>query len=347
MNIDRRIDEKVYRAHLERVSRSFAFCIQQVRSPARDWIALAYLLCRLVDTIEDSAWENAQVQQDSYEFYKRCVDGPVDDAEIVKWAAGFSRSIPLGEIELLKDAPRFFVDFHALPTPIQGVMKSCVLAMTLGMGHMSRKFQRDKKFKLYSTHELNQYCFFVAGVVGELLTEIFSHTLPAWKVSHDSYLDAFHFGLFLQKVNILKDQLADEAQGRHFVPDREELRGGLSHHADRAFAYLLSIPESASDIRLFCAWSLFLGLASLPHIDRSWETRKVHKISRVETASVLAKVQLKVSSDQKLRELYESSRDTLTSSQRRTATVFEGKKWFAEIYRGKLTDDDFSKLGLC
>ena len=47
-----------YQTHLDRVSRSFAFCIKKLESPLRQWVSLAYLLCRVLDTVEDSIWES-------------------------------------------------------------------------------------------------------------------------------------------------------------------------------------------------------------------------------------------------------------------------------------------------
>ena len=44
-----------YQTHLDRVSRSFAFCIKKLESPLRQWVSLAYLLCRVLDTVEDSS----------------------------------------------------------------------------------------------------------------------------------------------------------------------------------------------------------------------------------------------------------------------------------------------------
>ncbi len=47
-------EAEFYQTHLDRVSRSFAFCIRQLPDPLRGWVGLSYLLCRILDTIEDS-----------------------------------------------------------------------------------------------------------------------------------------------------------------------------------------------------------------------------------------------------------------------------------------------------
>ena len=43
-----------YQGFLDEVSRSFAFCIRELREPLRSQVALAYLLCRILDTNEDA-----------------------------------------------------------------------------------------------------------------------------------------------------------------------------------------------------------------------------------------------------------------------------------------------------
>src|SRR6185436_4373290 len=71
-------------------------------------------------------------------------------------------------------------------------------------------------------------------------------------------VDAHRFGRFLQKVNIIKDAASDRALGRELLPDGVE--GSLRRDAEGALRYLLRLPPSCDDYRLFCAWSLFLGL---------------------------------------------------------------------------------------
>jgi phytoene/squalene synthetase len=70
-------------------------------------------------------------------------------------------------------------------------------------------------------------------------------------------LRAHHFGLFLQKVNILKDQAKDEEQGRLLVPSREQVELSASSDAHEALEFLCSIPEEQVEFRQFR--SLFFG----------------------------------------------------------------------------------------
>src|SRR5690606_28183611 len=132
--------------------------------------------------------------------------------------------------------------------------------MALGMAAYTR---RTRPMQLLDVEDVSRYCCFVAGVVGEMLTRLW--TLDR-AVHPPRTSDAYHFGLFLQKVNILKDQEEDEAVGRFLVPDRAALLASLGRDARGALAYLRAIPRGDS-YRIFCAWSLMLGAMTIAQLD--------------------------------------------------------------------------------
>ena len=59
-----------YQNHLNKVSRSFAFCIPRLEGNLREWIGLSYLLCRLLDTVEDALWTSHEEQLRSFEMFQ-------------------------------------------------------------------------------------------------------------------------------------------------------------------------------------------------------------------------------------------------------------------------------------
>src|SRR5207253_9654359 len=73
---------------------------------------------------------------------------------------------------------------------------------------------------LTTLDDLREYCFVVAGVVGEMLTEIFvaGGALRLSAVAADLRKRARSFGEALQLVNILKDAHRDAKQGRIYLP---------------------------------------------------------------------------------------------------------------------------------
>src|SRR6185436_19804620 len=110
------------------------------------------------------------------------------------------------------------------------------------------------ELRLPDAGAVDLYCFFVAGLVGELLSRLVAldRGLP---LDGPLLVDAHRFGRFLQKVNIIKDAASDRALGRELLPDGVE--GSLRRDAEGALRYLLRLPPSCDDYRLFCAWSLF------------------------------------------------------------------------------------------
>ena len=90
-----------------------------------------------------------------------------------------------------------------------------------GMMVFSRRRQgRDAIRCLHSEADLDRYCYFVAGVIGRLLTEAFLTSLPTIAPQSRQTLrdSAEAFGAGLQLVNILRDLSADLGRGVCFVP---------------------------------------------------------------------------------------------------------------------------------
>jgi phytoene/squalene synthetase len=269
---------------------------------------LGYLLCRIVDTIEDAGWSDPQAQERAFgDFDAFLVNAPATDL-VFGWIQSFPELNNEGESLLLKDAERVFAEFHALPPEIREILRKPILSMSSGMRHFMTRKAREGVLRLKDLGDVNRYCFFVAGVVGEMLTQLLLHRSsanpPTEKVSLE---DAYRFGLFLQKVNILKDQAGDENVGRFLVPSRPGVRLSMLRDAEGALRYLLSIPEQNVGFRLFCGWSLFLGLASLPWIDRSYDEGSASiKIPREEALEVLCSVEERVRQNSALMALYDS-----------------------------------------
>ena len=256
-----------YQAHLDAVSRSFALCIPQLSPPFRDQVALSYLLFRVLDTVEDAAFADKQMQVRQFETFRRFLREKPSREEIARFGAAFPSSLSDGERALLSDTEALIEDAHELPRPARTVIFSGLDRMAQGMALYA---MRPSPLRLLDLEDVNRYCCFVAGIVGELLTRL-------WALGGGeppSLLQAYRFGLFLQKVNILKDQAEDEKAGRFFVPDRRELLASLRTDAEGALSYLVALPRNERGYRTFCAWSLMLGAASLAAMDGPRESRR-------------------------------------------------------------------------
>ena len=206
-----------------------------------------------------------------------------------------------------------------------------------------KHFSGASELRLSTLAEVNQYCFFVAGLVGELLTDLVSEKTPT--LGEHSYLSAHHFGLFLQKINLLKDQLEDEKQKRFLVPSRQELLASLRLDAQGAISYIQSLPVSEKGFRLFCAWSLFLGLSSLPWIQKGWSLGLLGKIPRIITEKLLGRVERVIDDNAALLNLFQELMPTLPKHV--VAAVPKANlAWFPKVYEGALPASHLAQLGM-
>lgn len=333
-------------AHLDRVSRSFAFCIRRLPQPLGRWVGLTYLVCRILDTIEDASWADRKLQLDTFKKFESAVMDPTHTISLTQWHTEFPR-VPAGEELLLRDAHLVLSDLHELPEKVREPIKDLVLSMSSGMQHFISS-QTTSGLRLASLSEVNQYCFFVAGVVGEALTQMVSTIEPRFPLNVSNLLRAHHFGLFLQKVNILKDQLGDEANGRWLVPSRDQLEASAQGNAAQALDFLCSIPAEQVEFRQFCGWSLFLGLETLMNARGSFLSKIFRRISRDKTRKLLDEVDRVVSDNQRLREFFFSQTRALgwDFSQGMISPGGASPNWFSSHYRGRLDSESLLQLGI-
>ncbi len=361
-----------YQGHLDRVSRSFAFCIQKLEAPFRQWVSLSYLLCRALDTIEDSPWSGQELsgqklQDQQYQLFESFLTEAPTEAQALAWAERFPDSIPESEKALNQDAYLLFQDLHELPAPVRSSIQETVRKMRRGMQYYSHRMQSGS-LRLKDLVDVNRYCYFVAGVVGELLTETYLAWRPDFVVPADFRKNALHFGLFLQKINVLKDQRSDESEGRFFVPNRSELLSSLRENAQGALDYILALPESEPGYRTFCAWSLFLGAATIPFMEQNFANQDQTKISRAETLELLEAIEAIVTDNHALQAGFDRYLpllpESLSSAREAALAEAHGRSvparkpgspeipdikdatWFRELSQGAVGPNEMIELGM-
>lgn len=361
-----------YQRHLDRVSRSFAYCISQLEAPMRSWVSMTYLICRILDTVEDAPWKKLNLQLRQFgEFDSFLFERP--RAEIIgSWRENFPDQIPEGEKLLLLDSGLIFEDLHGVPVQVRGIIQEMVATMSAGMQYYSQLREERGQLRLLDLNEVNQYCFFVAGIVGETLARLLRLLEPqhiSEDTKHSFVLEAHHFGLFLQKINLLKDQLKDEDEGRFFVYSRSELKQSLAENAFGAWQFLTRLPLHQRGFRLFCAQSLFLGLASLPWTDKSFSKKSFFKIPRWSTLRLFESLRQNIDDNQFLEGLFKklsdkggisvvarigakiSSRNGASMGKEEVLIGNEAvsllkSSWYHKLYNGQLMPEDFFKLGM-
>jgi phytoene/squalene synthetase len=322
-----------YQRHLDAVSRSFALCIPQLDQPFRERVALSYLLLRVLDTVEDAPFADKQKQEEQFNLFRRFLREEPAPADVDAFRAAFPEVTP-GERALLADAHAFFEDCHSLPEEAREVIVSAIDRMAEGMAAYAR---RPQPLRLVDLEDVTRYCCIVAGLVGELLTKLWA--LGGGKPP--PLVLAYRFGVYLQKVNILKDQAEDEQAGRFLVPDRRELLGSLRSDAEGALAYLRSLPREERGYRIFCAWSLLLGAASLSQLD---QPRQSH---RSQTAKLLGRIAASAQDDDELARQFAELLPKLPDiTPRAPLRKPETAEEFRGILATALTDAEFRQVGI-
>jgi 4,4'-diapophytoene synthase len=286
-----RIDDAFQSDMLNRVSRTFALTIPQLPSGLRQVVANAYLLCRIVDTIEDEPVIGATRKGYFCHNFVGVLDG-VKNAERFsrELGAALSSRTPPAEHELIGNLPRVVGISRGFSAAQRQALHQCVATMANGMA----QFQQSKEKHVVKTlQDLDRYCYYVAGVVGEMLTALFCLHSPVVARQHDRLIRlAASFGQGLQMTNILKDVWEDDQNGACWLPRqifaeadfelREMARGdrsaqfqrgmqgliGVAHgHLRHALSYTLLIPRRETGIRNFCLWAIGFAVLTLRKIN--------------------------------------------------------------------------------
>jgi farnesyl-diphosphate farnesyltransferase len=206
-------------ALLERTSRTFALTIPLLPEELVTQVGAAYLLLRIADTIEDeSRWLPAVRVAVLHELADALTGSDMQVAALVERLATLAAPADMHCAELLTHLPA--VLRATLPDSSAG---KCILQHTrrtiLGMAETVARVDHDGHLQLVDLADLTRYCYVVAGIVGELLTELF--------ILHDARLigsadrlrgAAVAFGEGLQLVNILKDRERDALEQRCYLP---------------------------------------------------------------------------------------------------------------------------------
>ncbi len=293
-------------ALLPGVSRTFALTIPQLPKPLKAAVTNAYLLCRVADTIEDDVRLDAPAKRSFHRRFValvRAADDPRSFAHELE--PRLSPQTPVPERRLIAELPGVVQVTYAFSPSQRAALERCIDIMCAGMP----QFQLAKSVSgLATVADLDRYCYHVAGVVGEMLTELFcdhSHEIASRRGSMMSL--AVRFGQGLQMTNILKDFWEDRARHSCWLPREVFHSHGLdlaepdSEHFQQRFSrglkdliamthaylrdalsYVHLIPAREVGIRRFCLWAIGLALLTLQRIRRNpgYRSQGHVKISR-------------------------------------------------------------------
>lgn len=256
------------KAILGSVSRTFALTIPLLPSAMEVVVGNTYLLCRIVDTIEDAPELSPSTKQELSDLFLKAVLGSTPVSSFVEpCLAALKTHANIDELDLISHTPIVLRILHTFTKEDQIAIGRCVSIMSEGMSYFH---QRQSTAGLKDLAEFEKYCYVVAGVVGELLTTIFSqHSTEFAKQIKGHERLAIDFGQALQMTNILKDSPEDRARGVSWMPTgvtQTSLLAIAYEKLQSSLSYILLIPKNEKGMREFCFLAFGLSVMTLEKI---------------------------------------------------------------------------------
>jgi len=279
---------------LVKTSRTFALSIPVLPEPTRREVTVAYLLFRIADTLEDSTLWSQQRKLDELKRFDSLLDKPSLE-EAAGLAADWVAEPPLnheGYVELLSETPRVLQAHLALSRRARNLVSRHTRRTIEGMaGFVAR--EEEGVLRLRDLDDLRAYCYAVAGIVGEMLTELFllgrTMLTPLAPLLRKN---AATFGEALQLVNILKDSADDAKEGRCYLPpqmERSEVTALARHDLGIAGRYSqrLFLARAPRGVVEFTLLPVLLARATLDRLDQEGPGAK---ITRYEVQAIVARM---------------------------------------------------------
>lgn len=315
------------------VSRTFALTIPQLPKGLRDVISNLYLLCRIVDTIEDEPRLSVTQKR---RFCAQFVEIAAGGGDVRRFAHELAPALSdhtiAAEHDLIRATPAVLAVSMSFKPAQREALARCVHVMTDGMV----EFQQNRRpGGLRDLAELDKYCYHVAGIVGETLTELFCEYSAAIAAERARLMKlSVAFGQGLQMTNILKDIWDDRERGACWLPrdifealsfdlrdltpggyrpefgrGLERLIGVAQAHLRDAVTYTLLIPKQETGIRSFCLWAIGFAVLTLRKLNRhpDFSDAQQVKISRRSVKSTVLISRLAMTHDRLVRMLFDLS----------------------------------------
>ena len=177
---------------------------------------------------------------------------------------------------------------------------------------------------------VERYCYFVAGVVGEMITEILCDYSSEIASRRDELFPlSSQFGCGLQLINIIKDHKEDKNRGVCWLPRRGldgkalqslsalhesaavdprivQLLSVARDRLEKSLRYIKLIPTRETGIRRFLGWTFAFACLTLRriHANPNFHRGEEVKISRRQVYATIATINLTVRLNRVLQGLF-------------------------------------------
>lgn len=256
---------------------------------------MAYLLFRIADTFEDATrWSGAE-QREALAAFKVLLSDPSSD-QAAGLADVWTRHPPVESEayeELLRETPGVVATLETLRPAARATICHHVTRTADGMADFVNPSGDVTPTEIVDLDGLRAYCYIVAGIVGEMLTDLFllngDQLAPAAQSLRDR---AAAFGEGLQLTNILKDAGDDEQEGRRFLPRGLERSRIFDIARDdlniaREYTGILQDAGAEPGLLAFNALPIAMAAATLDRVERAGPGAK---ITRLQVAAIIGKI---------------------------------------------------------
>ena len=303
------------------VSRTFALTVDVLEEPMSSYICVGYLLCRVADTVEDAEHVAPTEQARLLRIYDRVLD-PEDETEVGAFSEAVDPHLPPADTRsddwaVVAEAPRIVATFDSLPEDVREAVTPPARELVTGMAEFVERYAEEGGLRIRDCDELEEYCYYAAGTVGTLVTNLVTRADIDEERQERLYDTAEEFGLLLQLVNVSKDVYDDYTEENNVylpaewlaeegVPQEELLSpenrfatgqvvDRVTDHArsflDDAQTYLETVPTTEGNTLAAWAIPFILAVGTLRELQARPEdalTEEGVKVSRQEVFAVVS-----------------------------------------------------------
>lgn len=242
---------------LKATSRTFYIPITMLDSTLKKAVGSAYLCMRAIDEIEDHPEMASEHKQHLLRETAELLKAPFDEAAYLELVSPHKDMLP--EVSL-----RLADWIRVCPEGIVERVQKATSVMAIGMADWVKK-----NWYIKTKEDLDDYTYYVAGLVGEMLSDIWH-----WHDGTEAdYKLAVGYGRGLQAVNILRNEDEDlEERGVRFIPDnwtRADVFAYAEKNLSLADKYIEDIKSRR--ILLFCQIPLALAKKTLAAMQKGEE----------------------------------------------------------------------------
>ncbi|MFN3909887.1 MAG: squalene/phytoene synthase family protein [Candidatus Anstonellaceae archaeon] len=315
-------EEDVCWGVLAKVSRSFALAIKLLPSPLKIQLNVAYLIYRLIDTIEDSKLGIKEKEKLFANVLKSISLKRYSEKHTERLIQELKKIDCTYEKVLFDNLKPIFKIFYSQEKKVKFSILKWGTVMKNGMMEFQYK-------KILNQADQTKYSYYVAGVVGYLFNDLLYYNKVITKKTKNKISKyAKTFGIALQRINIIRDVGEDSKQGRYFWPihllkkykmnyqklflkeNRKtalKILNSLLEETKKdimgAIRYIEELPNNEIRIRIFCLVPLFMALESyitLFNNEKIFELDNKIKITRKQVYLIALKAALKANSNRTL-----------------------------------------------